>query len=56
MNNDEVFIMLLITMVPLSSLVKIISKLRKNNKSISSDLSVWILLISDMLAWVIYLY
>ena len=54
--SDDLFIMFLITMGPLSALANIIIKLRKNNKSISSDISVWILLISVVLAWVIYLY
>ncbi len=54
--NDDLFTMFLITMGPLGALTTIIVKLRKNNKSISSDISVWILLISVVLAWVIYLY
>ena len=54
--SDDLFIMFLITTGPLSALTNIIIKLRKNNKSISSDISVWILLVSVVLAWVIYLY
>ena len=54
--SDDLFIMFLITIVPLSTLANIVIKLRKNNKSISSDISVWILLVSVVLAWAIYLY
>ena len=54
--SDDTFIMFLITMGPLSALTNIIIKLRKNNKNITSDISDWILLISVVLAWVIYLY
>jgi len=54
--SDDLFIMFLITTGPLSALANIVIKLRKNNKSISSDISVWILLVSVVLAWAIYLY
>ncbi len=54
--SDDLFTMFLITIVPLSAIANIIVKLRKNNKSISSDIRVWILLVAVVLAWVIYLY
>ena len=54
--SDDLFIMFLITVGPLSALANIVIKKRKNNRSISSDVSVWILLVSIVLAWGIYLY
>ena len=54
--SDDLFIMFVITTGPLRALANIVIKLRKNNKSISSDISVWILLVSVVLAWAIYLY
>jgi len=54
--SDDLFTMFLITIVPLSAIANIIVKLRKNNKSISSDIRVWILLVAVVFAWVIYLY
>ena len=54
--SDELFTMFLITIVPLSALASIVIKLKKNNKSISSDIRVWILLVAVVLAWVIYRY
>ena len=54
--SDDLFTMFLITIVPLSAIANIVVKLRKNNKSISSDIRVWILLVAVVLAWVIYLY